>query len=267
MESINSEISQYVEQIRMFGDTLGPIIIKALVLLVLVLFLVKFLGRFFAALLIRLGMPERRATMATTTLHILVLLVAALLVLNIIGFPGILLFRIMMIIVMVSLAVYIILKPYIPRLPFKKGDTIKFGGIFGKADTITFMHTLVRTFDGKIVFIPNHKILNDQVVNLAMRPNRRLDIDFFIPYGKGREQAKKAVMDILSNDERVLEKPAPRVVVSKLEPEYIVMQARFWVPKKYALTGRWGINELIIERFEEEGIQMAGPRLEVSQAG
>ncbi|MBU0989935.1 MAG: mechanosensitive ion channel family protein [Proteobacteria bacterium] len=32
-------------------------------------------------------------------------------------------------------------------------------------------------FDGKVVFIPNHKILNDQVVNFALRPNRRVDID------------------------------------------------------------------------------------------
>jgi len=265
MDPISSNLDQYVAQVSQFGDKFGPMVVKAVILLVIVLFLTKFLGRFFALILTRFGMPERRALLAVTVLHILVLLIAALIVLNMLGFPGILLFRIIIVIVMIGLAVLIIAKPYFPQLPFKKGDSIKFGTTLGKVEKITFIHTLVRTFDGKVVFIPNHKVLNDQVINLAIRPNRRVDIDFFIPYDQDLENVKNVVSEVLADDERVLEKPAPRVVISKFTPDYRHMQARFWVERKHAITVRWALNEKIDARFTQEGINMAAPRMEILQ--
>jgi small conductance mechanosensitive channel len=75
---------------------------------------------------------------------------------------------------------------------------------------------------------------------------------------------KVAVSEILEQDDMVLEKPAPRVVIDKFTPGHMEMKARFWVQRKHALTGRWGLNEKIKSRFEEEGISMASPRLEVN---
>ena len=265
MNTLSSGVNAYVEQISNIGGEFGPLAVKAAILLVIILFLVKYLGRFVAMLLIKYGMPERKAAYSVTGLHILVLLIGALVVLNLVGFPGALLFRVIMIIVMVGFAAYIIAKPYIPQLPFKKGNIIQVAGAMGIVDLITIMHTRVRTFDGKVVYIPNHKVLNDQVVNSSARPNRRLDIDFFIPYDQDVDKVKSLVGEILKEDKIVLEKPAPRVVVDKFTPEYMEMKARFWVVRKHALTGRWGLNEKIKSRFDEEGIQMASPRLEITQ--
>lgn len=265
MNTLSSGVNAYVEQISNIGGEFGPLAVKAAILLVIILFLVKYLGRFVAMLLIKYGMPERKAAYSVTGLHILVLLIGALVVLNLVGFPGALLFRVIMIIVMVSVAILIIAKPYIPQLPFKKGNLIQVAGAMGIVDSITIMYTCIRTLDGKIVFVPNHKVLNDQVVNSSARPNRRLDIDFFIPYDQDVDKVKSLVGEILKEDKIVLEKPAPRVVVDKFTPEYMEMKARFWVVRKHALTGRWGLNEKIKSRFDEEGIQMASPRLEITQ--
>lgn len=256
-------IDLYIQQVSQFGDKFGPLVVKAMVLLVLVLLITKFLGRFFTLILTKLGMPERKALMAVTVLHILVLLIAALVVLNLLGFPGILLFRIIVVIVMVGLAAFIIAKPYIPQLPFKKGDTVKVGNTVGQVKKITFMHTLIRTFDAKVVFIPNHKILNDQLVNFAINPNRRVDINFFIPYEQDVEHVKKVVGEVLAADERILEKPAARVVISKFTPDYRHMQARFWVKRTQAITARWSLNEEIDAKFAQAGIKMAAPRMEI----
>jgi len=265
MDTLSSGVNAYVEQISTIGGEFGPMAVKAAILLVIILFLVKYLGRFVAMLLIKYGMPERKAAYSVTGLHILVLLIGALVVLNLVGFPGAMLFRAIMIIVMVTLAIFIIAKPYIPQLPYRKGNLIQVAGAMGIVDSITIMHTCIRTLDGKIIFVPNHKVLNDQVVNSSARPNRRLDIDFFIPYDQDVDKVKGLVGEILKEDEIVLEKPAPRVVVDKFTPEYMEMKARFWVVRKHALTGRWGLNEKIKSRFDEEGIQMASPRLEITQ--
>jgi small conductance mechanosensitive channel len=265
MNTVSSGLGNYVEQISKVSGELGPMVVKGMILLVIVLILVKYLGRFLGAILVRAGLPERKAAYSVTGLHILVLLIGALVVLNLIGFPGALLFRVIMVIVMVGIAIYVIAKPYIPQLPFKKGDIIKCGEGTGKVDLITVMHTRIRTFDGKVIYIPNHKVLNDQVVNSSARPNRRLDIDFFIPYDEDSDKVKSVVEEILKEDEIVLEKPAPRVVIDKFSPGYMEMKARFWVERKHALTGRWGINEKIKSRFDAEGIEMASPRMEINQ--
>ena len=265
MNTISSGFNNYLDQINKVGGELGPMIVEGMILLLIVLFLVKYLGRFLTVLLTKYGMPERKAAYSVTGLHILVLLVGALVVLNLVGFPGALLFRIIMVVVMASLAAFIIAKPYIPQLPFQKGNIINVGGAVGTVDMITIMHTRVRTFDGKVVYIPNHKVLNDQVVNSSARPNRRLDIDFFIPYNQDVEKVTDVVGKILKEDERVLEKPAPRVVIDKFSPNYMEMKARFWVERKYALTGRWGLNAKMKSDFDKEGIHMASPRLEITQ--
>ena len=264
MDKISSGMAGYVAQISQVGGELGPMVVKGMILLIVVLFLVKYLGRFLAALLIKAGMPERRAAYSVTGLHVLVLLIGALVVLNLVGFPAALLFRVIMVIVMAFLAVYVIAKPYIPQLPLKKGDVVKIGGTMGTVDLITIMHTRLRTFDGKVVYIPNHKVLNDQVANSSERPNRRLDVDFFIPYDQDVEKVKAVVEEILNESEIVLKKPAPRVVIDKFDPGYMEMKARFWVEKKHVLTGRWGIHDKIKAKFDQEGIRMASPRLEIA---
>ena len=52
-------------------------------------------------------------------------------------------------------------------------------------------------------------------------------------------------------------------MVNKFAPGYMEMKARFWVLRKHALTGRWGLNTKIKARFDEEGITMASPRLDI----
>jgi len=119
MDTVSSGLSAYVEQVSKIGGELGPMVVKGMILLVILLFLVKYLGRLVAMLLIKYGMPERKAAYSVTGLHILILLIGALVVLNLVGFPGALLFRVIMVIVMVGLAAFIIAKPYIPQLPFR----------------------------------------------------------------------------------------------------------------------------------------------------
>lgn len=261
METLNS----YVSQISEVGNQFGPIVVKAVVLLVIVLFLTIYLGKILANFLVKMGLPERRAAMSVTALHILVLFIAALAVLHILGFPGMLLFRTIVVILMVLVASYIIARPYLPKLPLKKGDVVGIGGKVGNVESVSIMYTQLKTFDGKVVFIPNHKVMNDQVVNFSAKPKRRVDIDFFIPYDQSVAKVKQVVLDILASDERVLDKPAPKVVLSKFSPNYREMQARFWVPRKYAITGKWSLNEVIDERFAQEGISMAAPRLALIQ--
>jgi small conductance mechanosensitive channel len=264
MDSVSSEISGVVNEISKLGGEMAPMFVHGMILLLIVLFLAKYVGRLLTTILIRIGIPERRAAHSVTALHVLILIAGALIVLMFFGIPGELLFQFIMVGILAVVSIYIIVKPYLPRLPFVTGDIIEASSVMGTVSKINIMHTQIKTFDGKIIFIPNHKVMNDKVVNFSLNPNRRIAIDFFIPYDQDIDRVKEVVGKIVDQDARVLEKPAPRVVITNFSPEFIEMQARIWVQRKHRLVAKWDLNDKVKSAFDEEGIRMAAPRLEVS---
>ena len=264
MESLSTNIDSYVHDISKIGGELGPLLFKGITLLLLVLIIAKFLGIFLSKFLISIGVPDRKANLSITGLHILVLLIGALVVLGMVGFSVESLFRVSMILIMVFIAIYIVAKPYIPTLPFTVGNLISTSAGTGVVHNISVLYTQLRTFEGKIISIPNHKIFNDSVTNSSIMPNRRVDIDFPIPYGHDPERVLNIVSEILEQDEIVLEKPVPRVEIDKLKTDYMEMKARFWVKRKHALTVRWGLNKKILLTLKETGVPMAYSQMEIN---
>jgi small conductance mechanosensitive channel len=264
MESLFTNIDSYVNDISKIGGELGPLVFKGVTVLLLVLITAKLFGIFLSKLLVNIGVPERKANLAITGLHILVLLIGALVVLGMIGFSVESLFRVSMILVIVFISIYIVAKPFVPTLPFKAGDLISTAAGTGIVHSISVMYTQIRTFESKIISIPNHKIFNDSVTNSSVMPNRRVDIDFHIPYGHDVERVLNIVGEILEQDEVVLEKPAPRVEIDKLKTDYMEMKARFWVQRKHALTARWGLNKKILLTLKKTGIPMAYSQMEIN---
>jgi small conductance mechanosensitive channel len=260
-------LTESVDEIVRISNQFGQQVILALILLVVVLFMSKYLGNLLAKGLVRLGVPERRALFPVTGLHVVVILVGALIVLNLMGFPGEVLFRVLLAVAMAAMALYIIAGPYLPKLPLTTGDVIMLGSVFGQVEKITFLHTMLHSFDGKTIFIPNQVILASQVTNLSLKPNRRADVELYIPYGEDLEEVKRVVGEVLSTDERVLEDPAPTVAINKFSPSYREMLARYWMSSQGFLASRWEINEKIDVALRQAGIEMAAPRLEVVQGG
>lgn len=264
MNAASIGLSNTISEISKIGGELAPMVFQGMILLLLVLILMRYLARLLTPLLIKFGVSDRKASYSVTALHLLVLLTAALVILSLVGFPGPLLVRVIMVVLMGLLVVYVIIKPFIPQLPFQNGDLIQTSVGTGTVDHISVINTRLRTFDGKMIYIPNHRVFSDAVTNSSVRPHRRLDIDFFIGYNEDVKQVVQAVDDILQQDEIVLEKPAPLVVIDQFTPDYMAMKARFWVERKNALTGRWSLNATIQSRFEELGIAMAANRMDVN---
>lgn len=265
MGGIVDQVNSVVGSFNDWGQAYGAMAVRSMLLLVLVLVVAKLLGKFLKNILTKIGLPERRAIFMITALHVFLLIAMTTVVLNALGISGILLMRAAVIVLLTFIAIMVILRPYIPKLPFKVGNAIQVAGNVGKVEAITFVHTAIKTFDGKTMFLPNHKLFNDLVINFHSTPTRRVDISFFISYEEDLDKTKFVVGEILANEERILENPAPKVVIKEFKPEYIEMQARVWVQNKHVLVIRWDLQEEIKKRFDQEGIRMAPPRLEIRQ--
>ncbi|MDR3309270.1 MAG: mechanosensitive ion channel family protein [Tannerella sp.] len=82
--------------------------------------------------------------------------------------------------------------------PFNIGDRIKFDAIEGEVSDIGIRSTVIRTDDKRLVIIPNYKLLDSLITNIAKEPARRILMEIGLTYDTTPEKMEEA-LDILRN--------------------------------------------------------------------
>lgn len=108
--------------------------------------------------------------------------------------------------------------------PYKVGDYIETQGYAGYVREIQIFHTIINTYDNKAIIIPNGGLSTGSINNWSREEYRRVEWDVSISYGDSVETARKAILDILAGDDRVVEMyfeddRAKRGLTETLQPE------------------------------------------------
>lgn len=167
--------------------------------------------------------------------------------------------RFMGIISLAAIALVITLRPYFPTLPFHIGNVVHIDGLFGKVEATNLYHTHLKTFDGRLVYIPNSKIMKNVVTNYHKTPGRRVRINVRIPYEQDLIKAKQVLEAAMIADPRVLITPRPQVWALDLEGGSVELGARCWVDNQNYWLTRCELIEIIKLRFDHQKIRMALP--------
>ena len=162
-----------------------------------------------------------------------------------------------------AIGILMLFRPLIPTLPFKVGNTVKAGDLLGKVEATTVLNTRLKTFDGKTVFIPNRKILNDDIINYHFTPTRRFTLKVNIKFDQDLMKAKQIIDSIMVEDPRVNKTPRPVVYLMSLEKGYMELQGRGWTDNVKAFVVTRELLEKTKLRFDQEGFALAVPQLQV----
>jgi small conductance mechanosensitive channel len=199
-----------------------------------------------------------KAATIISSLYVFLITVILAAVLVQLGIDGRNVIRVVIIISLIAIALIILLRPYIPTLPFKVGNTVKVGDLLGKIEATTLVHTRIRTFDGKTVFIPNEKILRDFVINYNVTPTRRIKIDIPIRHIRDILRTKQLLEKIMVADPRVLEKPArPVVYTINLVEGCVMVGTRCWVNNAKFWVAKCDLLEKMLMVLDREGVALA----------
>jgi small-conductance mechanosensitive channel len=112
--------------------------------------------------------------------------------------------------------------------PFRIGDEIEVSGYAGRVEDISIHDTILRTFDGKRVAIPNVDVYLNPVVNQTAYPLRRYDVIVGIHYNDDMPKAMEIAQESLDSTEGVRETPEPVVLAETLNEYSVDMILRFW---------------------------------------
>lgn len=92
------------------------------------------------------------------------------------------------------------------------GDIIEVDGKVGRVIDIRLRTTRSITRDDKILIIPNHKFINDSVLNYTQNyKTTREFVSVGVAYGSDTEKVKQLLLESVADDSRILKKPKPFV--------------------------------------------------------
>lgn len=201
-------------------------------------------------------------------LYLLVLVIAVLLVLQRAGYDVSVISKLALLTVIVGAVLAFFLLPFLPTLPFKIGNMVDIGGMVGVIDAITYYHTHLRTFDGRMVFIPNALVVASKIVNYHHTPTRRIELALGIDPTGDRQRAVELLMATMRADERVIADPAPSVICGDAGAERVNLVGYCWVHNGDWLSAKSDLWLALLDALDAEPrVAMALPKQEVHLRG
>lgn len=149
--------------------------------------------------------------------------------------------------------------------PFKVGDYIEAQGTGGTVSEIQIFHTILTTPDNKKIYLPNGALSSGNITNYSKEPLRRVDFTVAVEYGEDIDKVRKALKNILEKDARVLQEPAPVIVLGALADSSVNMTVRVWVKSEDYWNVFFETNETIYSEFNRQGINFPYPQLTIHQ--
>lgn len=147
--------------------------------------------------------------------------------------------------------------------PFKEGDFVELGDKIGTVKNIGFFNTTLTTLDNVSISIPNGDLTAAAVKNYSREPRRRVDLSFSASYDAPTETVKKAILEAIAMDSRILPDPAPFVRLLSYDASSIKYVTRVWVNNADYWDVYFDLNEHVRDTFAANGVEMSYEHINV----
>jgi len=151
--------------------------------------------------------------------------------------------------------------------PFRAGDFITTNGYSGSVVSISIFYTTIVTVTNEQVMIPNGSVSNSSLMNYSALPYRRVDLEFTASYDTDIEKVKSVMLETAKKCPQVLyapEVPAdPFACVARQDASAVAYALRVWCKNADYWTVANGLKETVKNAFDENGIVIPFPQLDI----
>jgi small conductance mechanosensitive channel len=147
--------------------------------------------------------------------------------------------------------------------PYDVDDLIEVAGATGLVKKMSLVSTTIATVDNQTLVVPNSKIWGDVIKNVTAQRVRRVDLLFGIGYGDDVEKAERVLNAIVSEHDKVLDRPETVVKLHELGDSSINFVVRPWVRTEDYWDVYWDLTREVKMRFDREGISIPFPQRDV----
>ena len=149
--------------------------------------------------------------------------------------------------------------------PFRIGDYISCPDVNtdGFVQQISVVYTILRTYDGIEVTVPNGTLMNSVIKNIGAAKTRRIDLTFRTDLSCPLEKTEAILHATVDADERILRDPEPSIVLFEITDSAVVYGVRVWCPGSEYWNVRFALNRAVKLAFDENGVGIPHQQVDV----
>lgn len=145
--------------------------------------------------------------------------------------------------------------------PFRVGHVVGIAGFDGTVLKIGLRTTEMKTFDGRIVFLPNADVLAQPIINYTRAQFRRVDVPIGVAYDSNPQKARDVILQEIKTVHGYVNDPPPLVLFHAFGASSIDVNVFFWVDT--SLTPPPVAKDIALEKikraFEKAKIEIPYP--------
>ena len=143
------------------------------------------------------------------------------------------------------------------RQPFRPNDTVEINGDQGKVIRLTSRATILLSFDGNHIRIPNSTVFKSRIINYSQHAERRFMFSLMIDRNADLREARQLVEDTVQGLPFVLDHPAAATWIDTFETSGVSLVITGWVNQ----------NETSVVLAKGEAIRQAKLALNTADVG
>ncbi len=154
------------------------------------------------------------------------------------------------------------------RQPFRPNDTVEIEGDIGKVIRLTSRATILLSFDGNHIRIPNSTVFKSRIVNYSRNDERRFLLDLGVAYDTDLAAAQALALSTVEDLPFVLKTPEPSVWLENLGDSAVILRVAAWIAQHETsyVAAKGEAYRICLLAFDAAGIAMPGPTFTVQGA-
>lgn len=155
------------------------------------------------------------------------------------------------------------------RQPFRPNDQVEIEGDIGKVIRLTSRATILLSFDGNHIRIPNATVFKSRIVNYSRNDERRFLVSLGVAYDTDLLRAQDLALQTVASLPFVIDEPAPAVWIEELGDSAIILNVAGWIRQHETsyLKARSEAWRLCLAAFDHAGIVMPETTLRIVGVG
>jgi small-conductance mechanosensitive channel len=147
------------------------------------------------------------------------------------------------------------------------GDILDVDGVAGTVTSIDTRSSMIRTFDGVEIILPNSLLLENKVTNWTHdTPVVRRVVRVGVSYGSPLREVSTLLAECAAEHGVVSKNPEPQIILEDFGPDSLVFALYYWIDlrgKTGAMVVGSDLRFMIEKRLSEAGISIAFPQREI----
>lgn len=149
--------------------------------------------------------------------------------------------------------------------PFKINDLVYINDHLGYVHEIDILYTRIKTFDGRIITMPNGEVANHDMDNRSIEPFRRIEIGLNFSFEEDFDQLREIITDALKVHSNLAKNQPIEVWLVEMGDYSMKVSARCWSNSEDYWAVYFDQMEAVKKALDKNDIHLAIPKRAIYQ--